>query len=323
MQRIHIAVAPGLRSGRNQRVERQQARGLADSRSGRSRREVLRDRSCSDKRFAQAGTPGGRIVHQLDLGSGKLGVGRQRGRVLSRLSVSTDQAWRAVDPSASMSVAAGRCRLAPYSPSPVEALPCGSRSIRRTRSVRSTARDVARLIAVVVLPTPPFWLAIARTCGIWEAELPRPTGRASQFMDCLTRLIWLRLRISPRPDPSGFGMRLTDMCHRDLAAVNSSSAFRPFRNRHLPSRPSNGCAQSSSRAKGARARAVTTSAGGISVSSILLLRIVICAPLARAASRRKLHFRASASTSVTCLQPHIARIRPGKPAPLPRSVMVS
>jgi hypothetical protein len=45
-------------------------------------------------------------------------------------------------------------------PRPVEALPCGSRSTRRTR-LPAAARAVARLIAVVVLPTPPFWLATA------------------------------------------------------------------------------------------------------------------------------------------------------------------
>src|SRR5215469_10656421 len=47
-------------------------------------------------------------------------------------------------------------------PRPVEALPCGSRSISNTRSPIA-ARAVPRLIAVVVLPTPPFWLAIANT----------------------------------------------------------------------------------------------------------------------------------------------------------------
>ena len=49
-------------------------------------------------------------------------------------------------------------------PSPVEALPCGSRS---TISVRcpSSARQAPRLIVVVVLPTPPFWLATAITRG--------------------------------------------------------------------------------------------------------------------------------------------------------------
>src|SRR5271156_500472 len=46
-------------------------------------------------------------------------------------------------------------------PRPVEALPWGSLSIRSTLSPIAV-RAVARLIAVVVLPTPPFWLAMAR-----------------------------------------------------------------------------------------------------------------------------------------------------------------
>src|SRR3954465_9954461 len=49
-------------------------------------------------------------------------------------------------------------------PSPVDALPCGSRSTIRTFSPIA-ASAVPRLIAVVVLPTPPFWLARARTRG--------------------------------------------------------------------------------------------------------------------------------------------------------------
>src|SRR5689334_18332568 len=49
-------------------------------------------------------------------------------------------------------------------PKPVLALPCGSRSITRTR-LWVAASAVARLIAVVVLPTPPFWLAMAIARG--------------------------------------------------------------------------------------------------------------------------------------------------------------
>src|SRR5512135_2852967 len=46
-------------------------------------------------------------------------------------------------------------------PTPEEALACGSRS---TRSVffSITEREAARLTAVVVFPTPPFWLATVR-----------------------------------------------------------------------------------------------------------------------------------------------------------------
>src|SRR3954447_6026834 len=61
-------------------------------------------------------------------------------------------------------------------PSPVLALPCGSKSTRRTRFF-AAARAVARLIAVVVLPTPPFWLASARMFGARAA--PRGAVSAS------------------------------------------------------------------------------------------------------------------------------------------------
>src|ERR1700761_8570185 len=49
-------------------------------------------------------------------------------------------------------------------PRPVDALPCGSRSITSVGSP-TAASAVPRLIAVVVLPTPPFWLATTRTRG--------------------------------------------------------------------------------------------------------------------------------------------------------------
>src|SRR5713226_8673584 len=49
-------------------------------------------------------------------------------------------------------------------PSPVLALPCGSKSISSTR-LPTAASAVARLTAVVVLPTPPFWLTTARIRG--------------------------------------------------------------------------------------------------------------------------------------------------------------
>src|SRR5580698_1706355 len=60
-------------------------------------------------------------------------------------------------------------------PSPVEALPWGSRSTTRV-GAPTAARAVPRLIAVVVLPTPPFWLATTRTRGglraVTMAQLP-------------------------------------------------------------------------------------------------------------------------------------------------------
>src|SRR5215472_6188631 len=44
----------------------------------------------------------------------------------------------------------------------VDAFPCGSRSTTSTR-LPCRARQAARLTALVVLPTPPFWLAIVIT----------------------------------------------------------------------------------------------------------------------------------------------------------------
>src|SRR4051812_28105081 len=55
-------------------------------------------------------------------------------------------------------------RLRALMPRPVVALPWGSRSTTKTR-YPSSARAAPRLTAVVVLPTPPFWLATAMKRG--------------------------------------------------------------------------------------------------------------------------------------------------------------
>src|SRR5580658_683083 len=47
-------------------------------------------------------------------------------------------------------------------PLPIVALPCGSRSTSKTRRLVA-ASEAARFTAVVVLPTPPFWFAMAMT----------------------------------------------------------------------------------------------------------------------------------------------------------------
>ena len=46
------------------------------------------------------------------------------------------------------------------SPAPLDAFPWGSASMSRV-FCSATASDAARLTAVVVLPTPPFWFAMA------------------------------------------------------------------------------------------------------------------------------------------------------------------
>src|SRR5579872_6980588 len=50
-------------------------------------------------------------------------------------------------------------------PKPVDALPWGSISMTRVGSP-TAASAVPRLMAVVVLPTPPFWFATTRTLGL-------------------------------------------------------------------------------------------------------------------------------------------------------------
>src|SRR5207248_1791266 len=66
----------------------------------------------------------------------------------------------------------GRSPWSRCTPRPLVALPCGSRSTSRT--LRScAASEAARLTAVVVLPTPPFWFAIASSSPIGSPTLPR------------------------------------------------------------------------------------------------------------------------------------------------------
>src|SRR5690606_4102781 len=53
-----------------------------------------------------------------------------------------------------------RSRVCGLAPSPTESAPCGSKSTSSTLRPYS-ARAAPRLMVVVVLPTPPFWLAMA------------------------------------------------------------------------------------------------------------------------------------------------------------------
>src|SRR5450755_2469255 len=68
--------------------------------------------------------------------------------------------------------------------SAVEVFPCGSRSMTRTRDP-CWARLAARLTALVVLPTPPFWLAIVMIRQLagrghgWSLPPPRTPAAAS------------------------------------------------------------------------------------------------------------------------------------------------
>src|SRR5438093_5222242 len=62
-------------------------------------------------------------------------------------------------------------------PTPVEALPWGSRSMTNT-CWPASARQAPRFTAVVLLPTPPFWLAMAMTRAALTAAGDRDVALA-------------------------------------------------------------------------------------------------------------------------------------------------
>jgi hypothetical protein len=76
-------------------------------------------------------------------------------------------------------------------PRPLVALPCGSMSTSRT-VLPSAARHAPRLTAVVVFPTPPFWLTTAMTwptrasaseCGApWYGQQKAMSRRESRLI---------------------------------------------------------------------------------------------------------------------------------------------
>src|SRR5215472_71290 len=88
-------------------------------------------------------------------------------------------------------------------PRPVEAFPCGSISITRVGSP-TAARAVPRFMAVVVLPTPPFWLATTRTRGFWGSDM---TGAQLSHAHYSSRWVGLALDLRGLHAPifSGFG----------------------------------------------------------------------------------------------------------------------
>src|SRR5947209_16594289 len=92
-------------------------------------------------------------------------------------------------------------------PSPVEALPCGSRSTISTCSPIA-ASAVPRLIAVVVLPTPPFWLATASTRGALGSDA-KPGGAAISVRSAAGASVVCVIdpNSAPRPPPLFLALR--------------------------------------------------------------------------------------------------------------------
>ena len=64
-------------------------------------------------------------------------------------------------------------------PRPTDSEPCGSKSTSSTLRP-SSASAAPRLIVVVVLPTPPFWLHIAMMRALPWIEMTRGSGSAGQ-----------------------------------------------------------------------------------------------------------------------------------------------
>src|SRR5271167_3771347 len=105
-------------------------------------------------------------------------------------------------------------------PSPVLALPCASRSMTRTRCP-TAANAVARLIAVVVLPTPPFWLATA------TIRARRMTGSGRGRASTVARLT--RYLLQPKNDPPRIGTALAKPSrHSPVFAREGQFLLDPF-----------------------------------------------------------------------------------------------
>ena len=93
----------------------------------------------------------------------------------------------------------------------------------RTRSPIA-ASAVPRLMAVVVLPTPPFWLAIARTRGR-APRLPRGRERASRSEASRSRSLGHGTRASASANAQDRGLRVDDALKRfDCIRPASGSA---------------------------------------------------------------------------------------------------
>src|SRR6267143_1348968 len=115
-------------------------------------------------------------------------------------------------------------------PLPMVALPCGSRSISSTRR-RVAASDAARLTAVVVLPTPPFWFAMAMTRFMGDSVLHRRARAGGAGFSTRQARAGTRLRCSGHQFVALPGQQLTRhlVRHRVRRAILAPGAFEDFR----------------------------------------------------------------------------------------------
>ena len=137
--------------GGDERVEREQAE------RGRTVDEDVVVVVAQRMRAAREAVPRARQRDHLDFGAGQVAVGgdeRAGGRCVVGMMngpasvVGSSDGQRVVD-------GAGFRRRRPFWPTPLVRLPWGSTSTRRTRR-SANASEAARLMVVVVFPTPPF-----------------------------------------------------------------------------------------------------------------------------------------------------------------------
>src|SRR4051794_5496422 len=109
-------------------------------------------------------------------------------------------------------------------------LPCGSRSISRTRNPRSW-NATPRLSVVVVFATPPFWFANAITCVTVDSfgVFVRVFGRGSNRESAIVRLPFAGSQLSPsrvagslNEPPDGVVPEARDRSFRDMSGMAGS-----------------------------------------------------------------------------------------------------
>ena len=133
------------------------------------------------------------------------------------------------------------------------ALPCGSRSTSSTRRFIAT-RLAARLTAVVVLPTPPFWLATAmmRVIGV-------------VFPSAFLRCMMTRWRAASSPGTASDGVASTTMSSGSCAS--SSSGCTPFIANIMPRGARCARGRAANVARSENAREITMSNGACGAKS--------------------------------------------------------
>src|SRR5438067_13942719 len=115
------------------------------------------------------------------------------GIIVSRSTAVSCVAWSATASSISKWYVLVRSGLR-ANPSPLVVLACGSQSTSST-GTSAAARDAAKLMAVVVLPTPPFWLA---TAMIFAMSCAAEKTRVAEHVMQRQCLILVQLENVPR-----------------------------------------------------------------------------------------------------------------------------